>query len=198
MATINFNVSEVAPAQEFQPLPEGKYEAVITDSDVRATRAGNGSYIQLEFEIVSGEYRGRRLWGRYNIENPNPDAVRIGRSQFAAVCRAVNIPAPRDTSELHNLSLILSVKCQKQRDSDDLENVIKGYESKTAAVAAPAPAVAAPAPAAQTAHPQITPQPQAVQQQAAQQPQAAQTPPWARTTRTLRSASPAQPVEPQA
>ncbi len=59
MATITFNVSEVAPEQEFAPIPEGRYEAVVTDSDVRPTRAGNGSYILLEFEVISGEYSGR-------------------------------------------------------------------------------------------------------------------------------------------
>ena len=80
MATINFNASEVEPSQEFQPLPEGKYEAVIADSDVKQTRNGSGRYVQLEFEVVSGEHKGRKVWGRYNIENPNADAVRIGRA----------------------------------------------------------------------------------------------------------------------
>jgi hypothetical protein len=155
MATISFNVSEVTPAQEYKPLPEGKYEAVIADSDVKPTRSGNGSYIQLEFEVVSGEYKGRKLWGRYNIENSNREAVEIGRSQFAAVCQAVNIPSPRDTSELHNCTLILSVKCRRRKDSDELENTIGGYKPKTAAAAPQAatvekqpaaPAVTAPAP----------------------------------------------------
>ena len=80
MATINFNANEVEPSQEFQPLPEGKYEAVISDSDVKSTRNGSGRYVQLEFEVVSGEHKGRRVWGRYNIENPSADAVRIGRA----------------------------------------------------------------------------------------------------------------------
>jgi hypothetical protein len=38
MASINFNAAEVEPSQEFQILPEGKYEAVIADSDVKETR----------------------------------------------------------------------------------------------------------------------------------------------------------------
>ena len=138
MATINFNVSEVAPAQEFQPLPEGKYEAVISDSDVKPTRAGNGSYIQLEFEVVSGEYKGRRLWGRYNVENTNREAVEIGRAQFSAVCQAAGVPSPRDTAELHNRTLVLSVRCKRRKDTDELENVISGYKPKeTAQPAAP-------------------------------------------------------------
>ena len=83
MATINFNANEVEPSQEFQPLPEGKYEAVISDSDVKSTRNGSGRYVQLEFEVVSGEHKGRKVWGRYNIENPSADAVRIGRADFS-------------------------------------------------------------------------------------------------------------------
>ncbi|MGN0880094.1 MAG: DUF669 domain-containing protein [Oligosphaeraceae bacterium] len=148
MATINFNVSEVSPAQEFQPLPEGRYEAVISDSDVKQTRAGNGSYIQLEFEVVSGEHRGRRLWGRYNVENTNREAVEIGRAQFSAVCQASGVPSPRDTAELHNRTLILSVRCRRRKDADELENVISGYRPRETAnqPAAPAPQQTATAP----------------------------------------------------
>ena len=151
MATINFNASEVEPSQEFQPLPEGKYEAVIADSDVRTTRNGSGRYVQLEFEVVSGEHKGRKVWGRYNIENPNADAVRIGRADFSAVCHAVGVLNPADTCELHGLPLVLTVKCRKQKDSDELENVIRGYAAKNAAVAAQAPQSAQAAPASQPA-----------------------------------------------
>ena len=145
MATINFNVSEVAPAQEFKPLPEGKYEAVIFDSDVKPTRAGNGSYIQLEFKIVSGEHKGRRLWGRYNVENTNREAVEIGRAQFSAVCQAAGVPSPRDTAELHNRTLVLSVRCKRRKDTDELENVISGYKPKETAAQPAAPVQQQPA-----------------------------------------------------
>ena len=94
MATINFNANEVEASQEFQPLPEGKYEAVISDSDVKSTCNGSGRYVQLEFEVVSGEHKGRRVWGRYNIENPSADALRIGRADFSAVCHAVGVLTP--------------------------------------------------------------------------------------------------------
>lgn len=138
MASINFNAAEVEPSQEFQILPEGKYEAVISDSDVKSTRNGSGRYVQLEFEVVSGEHRGRRIWGRYNIENPSADAVRIGHADFSAVCHAVGVLIPSDTCELHGLPLVLTVKCRRQKDSDELENVIRGYAAKNAPVAAPA------------------------------------------------------------
>lgn len=144
MAIINFNATEVAPSQELTILPEGKYEVVITDSDVKETRSGNGQYVQLEYEVISGECRGRKIWGRYNIENPNPDAVRIGRADFSAVCHAVNILNPTDTAQLHGMPLVLTVKCKKQKDTGEMENVIRGYAAKGAAVSPnPAPPPAA-------------------------------------------------------
>lgn len=138
MAQIDFNVSEVTPTQEYSPLPEGRYEAVVTDSSLRENRNGSGNYILLEFEVVSGEYRGRKLWSRYNVRHTNPAAVEIGRSQFAAVCRAVGLVNPRDTAELHNRTLVLMVKCRKRKDSDELENAIAGYRAKESAPASSA------------------------------------------------------------
>ena len=56
MATINFNANEVEPSQEFQPLPEGKYEAVISDSDVKSPRNSEHSsfpsYMTIQFFIL--------------------------------------------------------------------------------------------------------------------------------------------------
>lgn len=58
MATLNFNATEVAPSIAFEAIPAGKYTTVITDSDMKDTRSGNGRYLQLEFEIIEGEYKG--------------------------------------------------------------------------------------------------------------------------------------------
>ena len=56
MATLNFNANEVEPSKAFDPIPAGKYIAVITDSEMKETRAGTGRYLQLEFEITDGEF----------------------------------------------------------------------------------------------------------------------------------------------
>ena len=83
------------------------------------------------------------------------DAVRIGRADFSAVCHAVGVLNPSDTCELHGLPLVLTVKCRRQKDSDELENVIRGYAAKNAAVAAPAqqPPQAAPTASAASSQP---------------------------------------------
>jgi hypothetical protein len=129
MATINFNANEVEPSSSFDAIPAGKYLAVITNSDEKKTKKGDGAYLQFEFEIVEGEYKNRRLWARLNMKNDNAETVRIARADLAAICRAVNVMQPRDTIELHNLPLTIVVKCRKNQD-DEIVNEIKGYAPK--------------------------------------------------------------------
>ena len=115
MSTINFNANEVEPSTGYDPIPAGKYQAVITESEMKPTRTGNGQYLQLEFEIIEGEYKNRKVWARLNLENANADAVRIARADLSAICRAVNVLQPRDSVELHNLPLTITCAAKRIR-----------------------------------------------------------------------------------
>ena len=164
MSTINFNANEVEPSTGYDPIPAGKYQAVITESEMKPTRTGNGQYLQLEFEIIEGEYKNRKVWARLNLENANADAVRIARANadavriaradLSAICRAVNVLQPRDSVELHNLPLTITVRCKKNQD-DEIVNEIKGYGPRTSlsGVAAARPATPPPQSGANSAPP---------------------------------------------
>ena len=151
MSTINFNAEAVEPSVPFEAIPAGKYTAIITDSDLKETRSGTGRYLQLEFEITEGEYSGRKLWSRLNIENPNPDAVKFARADLAAICHAVNILHPADSVELHNLPLQITVRCKKNQD-DEIVNEIKSYGPVPTATI---PAVPVPQPGVVSAPPWV-------------------------------------------
>lgn len=134
MSTLNFNAGDVEPSAGFDVIPAGKYQAVITDSEMKPTKNGNGQYLWLEFEITTGEYTRRKLWSRLNLENPSIDAVRIARADLSAICRAVNVLQPRDSVELHNLPLTVTVRCRKTPD-EEIVNEIKGYGPRETASA---------------------------------------------------------------
>jgi hypothetical protein len=70
------------------------------------------------------------LWARLNLDNPNATAVKIARGDLSAICRAVNVMQPRDSVDLHNLPLVISVKLKKRADNDELVNEVRGYEPK--------------------------------------------------------------------
>lgn len=138
MANLNgFDAQTVEPAADFEAIPAGKYLAVITESEMKPTKSGGGNYLQLTFQIIEGKYRNRNLWARLNLDNPSPTAVQIAKGELSAICRAVGVMAPKDSAELHNLPLVISVKCKRREDTGEIANEIRGYAKKEAASGKP-------------------------------------------------------------
>jgi hypothetical protein len=131
-----FDANQVEPNTDFEAIPAGKYPAAITASEMKPNKAGTGHYLQLTFEILDGPYKKRLLWARLNLDNPNAQAVQIARAELSAICRAVGVLAPSDSTELHNLPLVISVRCKKRDDTGELTNEIRGYAKKDAPASA--------------------------------------------------------------
>jgi len=95
MANLNgFDASQVEPADDLEPIPAGNYCAVIVESEMKPTKSGTGSYLELKFQIIEGQYTNRLLWTRLNLDNPNDTAVHMARRELSAICRAVGVMAP--------------------------------------------------------------------------------------------------------
>jgi hypothetical protein len=138
MANLNgFDARTVDPNADFEPIPAGKYVAAITESELKETKSGSGQYLQLTFTVLEGEYKNRVLWARLNLDNPNATAVKIARAELSAICHAIGVLAPKDSVELHNLPLLITVKLKKRQDTGELTNEIKGYAKKEAAAGVP-------------------------------------------------------------
>lgn len=150
MADLNgFDARTVEPDAGFNPIPAGKYDVIITASEKKQTAAGDGSYLKLEFQVISGQHQNRKLWTNLNLDNKNAQAVQIARAQLSAICRAVNVPTPKDSSELHNKPLVAKVVVRKSEEYGD-QNDLKGFEPRpqTPLFDAQAPPAQQPAPAA--------------------------------------------------
>ncbi len=143
MAQLNgFNAHEVEPRGEFTPIPAGKYLAMITASEEKPNKSGDGRFLELVFQVLEGPYQNRLLWARLNLTHSNPKAVQIARAELSALCRAVGVMTPRDSVELHNLPLVISVKCKPRKDTGEISNVIADYAKREAASGQPQQAAA--------------------------------------------------------
>ena len=117
-----FDANQVEPADDLEPIPAGKYIAVITDSEMKPTKSGSGNYLQLTFQIVEGEYANRLLWVRLNLDNPNATAVEIARRELSSICRSVGVLVPSDSTELHNLPSCIRVPVKRRNDTGETQN----------------------------------------------------------------------------
>jgi hypothetical protein len=139
-----FDASQVPEQQEFTALPEGQYVMIATNSEWKATKKGTGEYLQFVFEVLDGPFKGRKAWARLNLKNPNQTAVDIAQRELGALCRAVGIIKPSNSSELHNKPFLATVGIEVD-DRNREGNSIKKYEPVAQAqAAAPAAATSAP------------------------------------------------------
>ena len=125
-----FDARTVEPMDTFEPIPAGKYIAAITSSEMKPTRAGDGSYLELQFQVLEGEHKGRLLWARLNLDNRNELAVKIARAQLASICKAVGVLTPSDSTELHDLPMQVTVRLKKREDTSDPSNEIVGHAKR--------------------------------------------------------------------
>ncbi len=130
MANLNFDANQVDPSVALDPLPAGKYLAVISESELKPTKTGVGKYLQLTFQVIDGEFKGRLVWARLNLENKSEMTVKIARAELSAICRAVGVMAPKDSVELHGIPIEINVGLKKRDDTGELGNVIKSYTKK--------------------------------------------------------------------
>lgn len=156
MAALNFDANSVEPNQPFAVLPAGKYLAELIDSDMRATKDGNGQYLWCEFVVLDGEFAGRRVYDRMNIVNQNAQAVEIAQRQLSALCHATGKLTVSDSTQLHHIPVIITVRVRPERGEFGASNELRGFEPTggarpAASAVRPTPPRPAPAPATTTA-----------------------------------------------
>jgi hypothetical protein len=137
----------------FEPLPEGWYNATITGAEVKETKAGDGKFIACKYTITGPTHQGRVVFGNLNIKNASTKAEEIGRQQLGGIMRAIGLAKVSDTDQLigGNLGIKLTV-----RTGEYSGNEIKGFKALGGAqpvVAMPFKAAAASATPAKAAPP---------------------------------------------
>lgn len=149
MALLNLDLSNVeAGSGGFDPIPAGTYPAIITGSEVKATKKGGGMLV-LTFEIIDGNFKKRLVWDRLNIKNDSEIAQNIAFKTLASICDSLGVPREvADSTDLHNRPINIRVAIRPAENGYEAGNEISGYSAYSdAPAAAPAPQLnTAPAP----------------------------------------------------
>ena len=128
MAELNFNGAGQEAMDDFSVVPADSYNAQIVKSEVVPTKAGTGTLLKTQFKIIDGKFKGRIIFGQYNITNPNADAVAISRKQIKTLCDAIGKPeGVGDSVELHNIPLVIKVSVKPAAGQYAEQNEIKFY-----------------------------------------------------------------------
>jgi len=115
----------------FDAIPAGKYPAMVVKSEVKKSKKNkHNEYLELIFKVLKGKYKGRQIWGRFNLWNDNETAVEIAEREFALLCDAVGLgnATITDSKKLHEKPLLLKVKVKPASGGYDESNEPAGFE----------------------------------------------------------------------
>lgn len=129
MALLNFDATTVAPSKGFDPIPGGWYDAKITGSEVKPTKDGSGMRLNLTFEVIGGEFNGRKVFEGLNIKNKSEKAQQISQENLSAICHAVGVLNLVQSEQLHGHPMKIKVKVKPAVDGYEARNEIAAWEN---------------------------------------------------------------------
>lgn len=164
-----FDANTVAPTAPMGAVPAGTYNVTISSVETKALKNDESQHqLEMTFEIIDGEFKGRKAWVYLNLWNPDEQKRAMAHGDFSAICRAVNVIQVQDAELLCNRPLTCDFKFVKgteqyPNDKNQLRNFkpyagpavatapmgapAMGFASAAPGFAPAAPAALAPAPA---------------------------------------------------
>lgn len=140
-----FNAQQYDPTQGGGSLPVGRHPVIIESSEVKANKANDGGYLQLNLKLIDGPQMGKTGAYRLNLYHSNPQTAEIAHRQLSAICHVVGVFNVQDSGQLHNIPFIIEVGLQKgeeaaQKGYTEVKKVfdINGNEPGKAGQGAPA------------------------------------------------------------
>lgn len=108
-----FNAKDYNPEQGAGQLPIGKHPVVIESSEVKANKANDGGYLQLNLRIIDGPNAGLTGPHRLNLYHASQETCDIANRQLSAICHVTNVYEVTDSAALHNIPFVVEVTPQK-------------------------------------------------------------------------------------
>lgn len=96
----------------YAPLAEGWYTAMISNVELKDTKAGTGKYLAVRFDITGPTSQGRVVFTNITVVNPSEKAERIGREQIGKIMGILKLKeaANSDVFVGHAIGIKLSIK----------------------------------------------------------------------------------------
>jgi hypothetical protein len=134
-----FNPKDHSEMNTFDALPVDDYHCKVKTSELKDTKAKKeaaelgekikGRMISIQFEVMSGEFKGRQIFTNLNIENEKAVTEKMAYGELTSICNACGVGAIEDTDEIHGKELMLSLKIVAKTKKFPASNSITKYAS---------------------------------------------------------------------
>lgn len=119
-----FDARAFEPKQGMPSHPDGKFPAIVSNTEIAPTKDGTGGMFVVEFSTPAG-----KIVKRYNLFNNSAEAVRIAQHELSALCHATGVYQVDPNNQgaaLRNAQLVIEVA--PQRKNPEYHEVVKVYD----------------------------------------------------------------------
>ena len=131
---LEFNPYETEAAESFEgrqeAIPNGTYKAIASSATRKHNKNKTGWFWELVFTVIEGQYEGRTVTHRFNMANPNDEAVAIGRSHMKRYLDCIGKLNPPDENALCNIAVVITVTCKKNEYTNRNGKRVEGINNE--------------------------------------------------------------------
>lgn len=121
----------------YDPLADDNYTVSLNRVGEKSTKAGNGTIIDVSFQVTDGDFKNRLIWDSFLISHPNPKAAGIGLQRLDKMLKSIGVyggfeSLGNDSSQLEQFigkELVVSTEIEENPGYKP-RNVIKKYSRK--------------------------------------------------------------------
>ena len=77
--------------KSYEPLPDDSYTVSLNRVAEKSTKAGNGTLVDVSFQVTDGEFKNRLIWDSFLISHPNPKAAGIGLQRLDSMLKSMGV-----------------------------------------------------------------------------------------------------------
>lgn len=126
-------------------LPAGDYAIQCVSVELKTTKDGYGKFIAAQFEVLTGDRKGKRIFQNFNIKNNNQQAVDIALRSIKQWVRACGGTGTEQLTmkllnSMQGKEIFAAIGASKPKDGYEPQNVINKFHVQPA----DSPAQAAP------------------------------------------------------
>jgi ABC-type Fe2+-enterobactin transport system substrate-binding protein len=125
-----FSTEGIDTSDRYALIPKGDYTAVASSAEVKSTKSGEGQFLEVKFTIVDGPCEKRVIYDRFNFKNASKEAETIGKQQLARFLAAIGKTHIKDTHEVLDILLTISIGVQTRKDNGEDTNRIVKYSKR--------------------------------------------------------------------
>ena len=117
-----------ASGGDYSPLPKGKYVCTVEKAELKATNAGDGTYLNVQLRVSQEKHNNRVIFDKLNIQNKSQKTVDIAIQQLSALMLACGFDSIQaNPAAVVGKTVLADVGIEPAKGNYDARNKVWGY-----------------------------------------------------------------------